>query len=78
MGQRNADLGEPVENLELADTEAVPLAHLALERGAGRRVAGCDGPPGGHHRLQCRLDLAHTGILARRQVSCNYINCSCI
>jgi putative effector of murein hydrolase LrgA (UPF0299 family) len=39
-------LGEPVENLELADAEAVPLAHLALEGCAGRRVAGRDGPPG--------------------------------
>ena len=43
-----------------------------------RRVAGRDGPPGGHHRLQRRLGLAHRRSLARRDISCNYINCTCI
>jgi hypothetical protein len=73
-----AALGQPVENLELAHAEAVALAHLALERGAGRRVAGRDGPPGGHDRLQGRLGLAHRRSLALSGNSCNYINCSCI
>ena len=42
-------LGQPLEDLEVADPEPVPLAELALQRGAGGGVAGGHLPPGGHH-----------------------------
>ena len=71
-------LGKSLQDLEVADAEPMPVAKLALEGGAGRRVAGRHLPPGGHDRLQGRLGLAHSRSLALPGSSCNYINCSCI
>jgi len=45
-------LREAVKNLELADTEPVPLTQFVLERGTCRRMAGRDGPPDGYHWLR--------------------------
>ena len=39
-------LGEPLQDLEVAHPEPVPLAQLALERGARRRMAGRHLPRG--------------------------------
>ena len=43
-------LRESLEHLEFADTEPMPLAQFALERGADRGVARGQGAPGAYER----------------------------
>ena len=68
-------LGEPLEDLEVAHAESVPLAKFALKRRARRRVAGRHLPPGRHHIV---LGPAHRRIVAPKPDICKRINCSCI
>lgn len=45
-------LHQPVQDLEVADAEPVPLAKLALQGRARRRVQGGHLAPGGHHGVR--------------------------
>src|SRR5580704_8242535 len=68
-------LGQSLEDLEVAHAEPVPLAELALERRARRRMAGRHLPPSGHYAV---LSHAHDRRIALSLNICKHINCACI
>ena len=59
-------LGQPLEHLEFADTEPMPLAQLVLERGADCGVARGQGTPSGYERRHVIPGRARLGRTLRR------------